>query len=447
MALVTCPDCRGTLSDAAHACIHCGRPMVAPAAGANAQPSGGLFIACVVVGSAIAVGYLVWRNSDADGEDGERQATRSPPPSAFRLPSAAPADTASVTQAGLFNSNLEMASAWNQAQMREGAGPIVPLDLVDSSTMSYPGSGRRDHSGLMVIGTASPGAVSYLVVSCKPTDRSGALPCLNSIFILMAVMEPDLGIGERTTIAAQMGLPSAPGEAEVVRGHVRYHSTFRTNAVAGTEFDFEATASGPTSGSARKSHPPPVPVVPLTSVSPPPTAPVRAVNSSPAVPPTLPPSPPAPLTMKAALAALQPVTLVHGADWTFEAKKLARKKISKWRDNLRLSFALSSESTAAATLPRLSLYMVKPPDGVASFVRLRLHRSFVPSADSAETDAYRGNLRDDTFVVLLHHIRCGVLRGENYDISGCPSAPEILQVADVPNEGTVVGLLRGKSGR
>ena len=32
MALITCPDCGGSVSDAASACIHCGRPMAAHAA-------------------------------------------------------------------------------------------------------------------------------------------------------------------------------------------------------------------------------------------------------------------------------------------------------------------------------------------------------------------------------------------------------------------------------
>lgn len=36
MTLITCPDCGGAVSDAAPACIHCGRPSAAPAAVAPA---------------------------------------------------------------------------------------------------------------------------------------------------------------------------------------------------------------------------------------------------------------------------------------------------------------------------------------------------------------------------------------------------------------------------
>lgn len=34
MALVTCPDCEAQISDAATACLHCGRPMKREVAGA-----------------------------------------------------------------------------------------------------------------------------------------------------------------------------------------------------------------------------------------------------------------------------------------------------------------------------------------------------------------------------------------------------------------------------
>ena len=41
MVLVTCPDCNGKVSDAAPACIHCGRPMAAAVQGTDVPASSG----------------------------------------------------------------------------------------------------------------------------------------------------------------------------------------------------------------------------------------------------------------------------------------------------------------------------------------------------------------------------------------------------------------------
>jgi hypothetical protein len=73
MALVTCPDCNGSVSDVAPACPHCGRPNTAAAApvvqvqatqgatgkfldpGANARSC----LGCVAVVVIVAVGIVI----------------------------------------------------------------------------------------------------------------------------------------------------------------------------------------------------------------------------------------------------------------------------------------------------------------------------------------------------------------------------------------------------
>lgn len=58
MPLVPCPDCGREVSDAAPACVHCGRPLASVSASpsaAPARPMAGIVIACV-----LGVATLVW---------------------------------------------------------------------------------------------------------------------------------------------------------------------------------------------------------------------------------------------------------------------------------------------------------------------------------------------------------------------------------------------------
>ena len=84
MPLVTCPDCKNEVSDAAEACPKCGRPMrPSSATKKSSSASGCLVLFVLLIGSCVAVSLL----GDDDKKGSQAQRTYRGQRKTYRLPS------------------------------------------------------------------------------------------------------------------------------------------------------------------------------------------------------------------------------------------------------------------------------------------------------------------------------------------------------------------------